>query len=188
MDDAPPELGIADPLLGRVSEETLHLRGDVGERGDGGVPALGVHDGRETLHERAVLLLGLLETRLGHLLVGDVDHQAAEPRGVPTLVLDDVDEVADPRDGAVGGDEAVLDVVVVAACDGGATERDRGRAVVGVDVVAPELRVGDPVLGPVAEDVLGPLAHEGVAERLGLGLPDDGVQVGDQAPEALELV
>ena len=99
-----------------------------------------------------------------------------------------VDEVADPDRGAVGAEEAVLHVVVVAARDRGAAEGDRGRAVVGVDVVTPELRFGDPVLGPVAEDVLGAVADEGVAERLGLGLPDDRVQVGDQAPEALELV
>ena len=188
MHDAPPELRVAEPLLRGVAEDPLHLRGDVGHRVDGGVPRLGVHDGREPFHQRAVLLLGLVETELRHLLIGHVDHEAAEPRRVPSFVVHDVDEVADPDRGAVGAEEAVLHVVVVAARDRGAAEGDRGRAVVGVDVVAPELRVGDPILGAIAQDVLGPLAHERVAERLGLGLPDDGVQVGDEAPEALELV
>ena len=48
-----------------------------------------------------------------------------------------------------------------------------------------EIGLPEPVLGAVAEDDLGALAHEREGERAGVGLPHDGVEPLDEVAEAL---
>ena len=57
--------------------------------------------------------------------------------------------------------------------------------IVGMDARHEEIRLSEPVLGAVAEDDLGALAHEREGERAGVGLPHDGVEPLDEVAEAL---
>ena len=136
------------------------------------------------LEDGAEAGLALGERRLGALAVGDVDHDAAEEAGLAGGVPDDVHEVAEPDLAEVGGDHPVLVLVVAARGDLAGGEGERRLPVVRVQMVAPEAGCARPLLDAVAEDVARARAHERRAVAVEIGLPDDRLQVVDEAHEA----
>ena len=118
-------------------------------------------------------------------MLGEIDGDAAELDGVAAGPEPDVDDVAQPHLAPVGGERAVLELVVHAPRDGLAARRHDAVPVVGMDARHEEVGLSEPVLGVVAEDDLGALAHEREGERAGVGLPHDGVEPLDEVAEAL---
>ena len=129
----------------------------------------------EVLDQVQVLVAALL----GHLLSRDVDHHAAHADDVAAAVDLDAHAVVQPHHITVGTGEAVLDLAVLSRLDGLAVALGHPLAVVGMDVAVPEVRLG-PVLGRVADDLLGSavdVERRGVVGQL---LPDDGVDAAHQ--------
>ncbi len=182
--------GVGQPLLGREAQDGFDLGAHVQQRAGVArlvLDRLQVDDGGQSLHDRAEALLGAAPLLLDQLLLRDVDHEAAQERRAAFDVADDVAEVAEPHDRAVPRDHPVLGVEAPAGRGRAHELGDRALPVVGMDAIGPERRVGEPFLGRVAEDRRGAAAHEREQHGARVGLPDDPVQVGDQAAHPAEF-
>ena len=119
---------------------------------------------------------------LGVLAGGDVDHDAPEPAGASSL-LHHRHKVAQPHDASVRREHPVFEVV--AALGGGPlAEWHRPVAIVRVNVILPEGRLGQPALPRIAKDALGLIAHERELKGRGVRFPHDAVDRVDQVLEA----
>ncbi len=133
------------------------------DRGQQVVEVVGDSAGKTTdgLHllGLAQSLLALTQRFFSLLLLGDVDHQAAELHVLSRLV-DQADRVADPDNAAVGCDHAVLDLVAAHLGDGLGRGLDHALQIVRVDVVSPEACLGQPPLDRETKNSLGLFADE----------------------------
>ena len=121
----------------------------------------------ELLARAAQLLLG--PPPLGHVY-GD-----AEQLGRAPLAAAHARHVAHPQHAAVGGDHAVLDLVVAALGRRAPAHRGHPFAVVRVHVVAPERRLLQPLRQRIAQQRLRLVAHEPELHGGRVGAPDDGL-------------
>src|SRR5207245_686907 len=112
-----------------------------GPNANGPLDALAIH----ALHEPAASLALLL----GPFPLRDVDHHATEPGGVVPFPHHG-HLVSQPHHPAVGRDHAVLEVVP-ALLGRFFTELHHRLAIVRVQVLLPESRVGDPALRRMSE-------------------------------------
>ena len=131
------------------------------------------------LHEPAARLALLIRP----FPLRDVDQHAMEPGGAVTFQHHG-HLVSQPHHTAVGGDHAVLEVVSP-LLGRFFTEPHHRLAIVRVEVILPECRVGDPAFHRIAEDALGLVAHERELKGRGVCFPDDPVDRIDQVPESV---
>ena len=129
---------------------------------------------------------GPLQLLLGVLALGDVVEDAVPDRDAGFVFLEHR-LVEDPDDLAVAGDHPVVDRRRVAFAERlAALLLERPLAIVGVQQRRPEVGVGDPLLGGVAEDLLDLRADVAPAPALAhLGRVDDRRQALDQPPVVL---
>jgi len=133
------------------------------------------------------LLVGdALEVLLDALALGDVVHHPVPDRHAVGVALE-LRVLEDPDHAPVAGQHPVLrghrrgrvEVALV-------LERERVLAVVGVDLAGPERRVGHPLLGGEAEDLLDLVAYEAPAAVLAeLGRVEDRRDALDEAAQRL---
>ena len=159
-----PEAGLVHPPFGRVPGEPLVLRADVQGRAQF---VHGVHvDGhRHLLHQVAIAHLRLAETLLGLHALGDVERDALPEQGRSAIVTDQDGLVVEPDHATVFGDRAILPAPAVIL--GGLLRLQDPRAVVGMQPLAPQGRVGQPLSGGVPVHMLDLRADVEVATRGG---------------------
>jgi hypothetical protein len=93
--------------------------------------------------------------------------------------------VAEPDDTAVGGQEAILKAVILASFRCLLAISYGVFAVIGMEVVDPEIRLLDPASQRITENSFGRLADEDKPPRSRVGFPNDGVDV---LEEILEVI
>ncbi len=190
VDQGRPELGIPE-LVGRVAEQLLHLRADVGR---GRLAAAvrrvpGVGDRRDAFDQRPVARLRLGEVLFGVLAFGDVVLDTLRQRRAALAVAFDRDRLlVHPDDGAVLADVAVLDHLRFARPVGELRLGQHAVAVLVVDRADPQSRVVDPFLRRVPEDPFHLWAHvehgRGADRRARIPRGDDGGHLLDERSEA----
>jgi hypothetical protein len=121
---------------------------------------------------------------LRKLARADVDHHSAQMRDAIPL-HHHRDEVSHPDRASIGGDHPVFEIVVALVGDRALAEAHRPLPVVGVDMIGPERRFGQPAFDRIAEDALGLLADEGELEAGHLRFPHDPVDGVHQVAVAL---
>ena len=183
-----PQGRVGAPLGRLVAEQGLDLRRDVVPSSDR--PRLGPVDaGGQAVDHAAMALVRGRQRLLSAVLGGDVDQHAAPERD-RAVRLAEPGHVADPDDLAVAAAHPVLghDPLVGAArlVLEPILLLDHAVAIVGVDVLEPDVGVGHPLLGREAQHVLDLRADvEEEAGGTGLGLVDDRRQPLDQLAVAL---
>ena len=96
----------------------------------------------------------VLRAGLGELALGDVDHHALGVQRAAGDVAHDRVALPHPLDGAVGRDQAVLAVELDLVLERAHLLHQHELAVVGVQALGPQLRLGDPALGGESEQRL----------------------------------
>jgi hypothetical protein len=141
------------------------------------------------LHGAADLVHALQEPKVSlplplcALALGDVHHDTAQ-LGRPILFDDDVYDVTQPDRPPIGGDHAILDIVLAVRRGRFTAARDGSVVIVGVNVARPKTRC-QPLLQRIAQQPFGLFAHEPKVKRSGVGFPDDPADVGDELLVAL---
>ena len=103
-------------------------------------------------------------------MLRDVDHEAAQPPA-----LRGMHAIAQPDLAAIGGVRAELVLERTLGGEGVGVSREHPIAIARVDDLRPDVGGAEPALDGIAEQLLGPLAHERAGQRDGIGLPDDRV-------------
>ena len=106
--------------------------------------------------------------------------RAGKPSRIGAL---DRDNVAQPHDVAIGGDHAVLKLMIPPVSHRIRAELAAPLHVVRMRVTAPEVRLVDPLANGIPEDRFGVAADEEESERLGIGFPDNRAERFDEARE-----
>src|SRR4029450_3660815 len=139
------------PLLTRVAERSLHLWADV----EGAPVVIGgnqVHDRRHVLHERPVLLLGPPDGLFRLLLRRDVVHHALPGSDLAGWASNGHGPVANPEPPSVPVPDPVLALERLPVRSGHRPGLCYQGAILGVGVVAPELRPSQVGGWRIAED------------------------------------
>src|ERR1051326_2122314 len=123
--------------------------------------------------------LALTPGGFGLLARGDVHHDAPELRPFPVFSAK-TDKVAQPDHAAIGGDHAVFKLPVFLLGGHLPAKPDGPFAVVGMNVVLPEIRLFEPAPGRVTQQPLGLLADKGKAQAGEFGLPDNAINAVDE--------
>ena len=144
------------------------------------------HADRRHLKCQLKLLLALAQRLLGHLPIRDVLHEPAHSRLAVRGSLDR-DDVEQPHDVAIGGDHAVLELMIPPVPRRIQAERGAPLHVVRMRVAAPEVRFVDPLADGIPEDGLGVGANEEELKRLGIGFPDNAAERLDEARKVWRL-
>ena len=172
--------GLADGLLDADT-------GLFGERGvdleQHAVDAAGDDQGvRALLEDRGELLFGEAQRMLGLLGFADVDHQSAHHLAV--VALQQGDDVPHPDGSSVGGDQAVLQGVILAGGTLLEAAAQGALMIVGVQVALPETGF-QPFVQRIAEQRLRVGRDVGVVQPARLGLPGDGREAFDHVAKVL---
>src|SRR5947207_13157160 len=88
--------------------------------------------------------------------------------------------IAEPDLAAVGGVRAELVLERTLGGEGVGVSREHPIAIARIDDLRPDVGGAEPALDGIAEQLLGPLAHERAGQRDGIGLPDDRVDAGHE--------
>jgi hypothetical protein len=127
----------------------------------------------------------LLSLQLSLLALGEVDHHGSQQAPSIRSGGQDPYHVVHPHDTAVGGEHPVLQDVIAAIGRRLQAQLHGPVAIVGMNVIDPEARVGVPLLSRVAQDRLRASIDEDDLERLGVGVEDDGVERVDEVAKVL---
>ena len=187
---ARPRERVGHPLARREAEDGLDLRAHVQHRARQILVVLGgleVDDRRQVLDHAAEPVLGLDRARLQGLAVGDLHHEPADQHRDARHVAHGVPQVTEPHVGPVARAEPVLLVEPAALARDADEPLQHALAILGMQAVGPEVGVGEPLGRAPAQELLGALGDERERQARGVGLPDDAVEVGDQAPHPPEL-
>jgi hypothetical protein len=122
------------------------------------------------------LVLALPQRLVRPLELGQVHGEPAELPGSAGGGGHHVHDVPQPHHVAVAPEGAILELVILAAGEGGPAGRHHLGPVLGMDARAEEIRLGEPPLGREAEHGLGALAHEREAQGGRVRFPHDGVE------------
>ena len=168
---------VADALEHAAQE--LLLR-EIGQRGLGDrlQPLHHLGGGLHLVARHLLTQQQLVALLLEALVLGDVDHEAAQAAAVRGM-----DAVAQPDLAAVGGVGAELVLQRPVGGERLPIARQHALAVPRVDDLTPEVGCAEPALDGIAEQLLGSLADERARERGGVGLPHDRVDAVHEVTE-----
>ena len=140
------------------------------------------HAHRRHFQRQLELLLAGAQCLLVHFPVRDVRHEPAHSRLAVRGALDR-DDVAQPHDVAIGGDLAVLELMIPPVPHRIPADVGAPLHVVRMRVTAPEVRLVDLLADGMPEDRLGVGADEEELKRPGISLPDNGAKRLDESRE-----
>ena len=169
------EDALADGLAGRQREA---LQARAFGQGEDALVVDGEEHDRRVVDDLAQARFGGVERLGGVARLGHVNHEA-EQMG-RAVVVDGVRLGAEPALGAVGADEAVLDVALPAVFGHGAERRQHRLALGGVQPLDQELRIVEPIVGVEAETRQRAASGKGELQRRGDGFEDDRVEAAKQ--------